>query len=1167
MVGIETPQKLFPEASPRMSRVDEELQTVRRQLDAEKRANEALKQGRDLWLNEMEHTLTTTRDALTMAEASRQPPQPRASSAPQSLGPAKAASVEQPQRLPQPPRSVSFEANGLPRHHRGGLTSPKAPSDPHAVSDTLAHTAFPQPETDADYHQATIDSLSLGAALYSPKQPAGDPPPAEAQPAPAAGGGCPLLLPLRRSSPSVASQAHAPSDMLSPPIVPADHPPAAAAEPAGAAFGRAAAPSVPVSEVGTLYRNGSCSFLPDRRSPSINRRSMSKPGSAVGGSGKALAALGPGYSESSPPRDIAEGYRAQWNVSPSGRTDTLAGVPWAVQTGSLHLQTPTSSVAQRSWQQFVDLVSQSAPQAPSHLAEASLGELKALMRSVGIADPIECARIEVYWRLLSLHRPGGAAAAAPVAAVAAKPKTRRPKAAAAAAAAAVTAASGGGCGTPRSRSGTAPRWGAHAADGAAAKGQQQRQRTSSAGPRNRSNSTGGGAARASGNRGTAGNNSSSANANANGEGVQQQNPNKRRSASASLAGRRSWAPVEHPRPFVVEPVKRGPHLSRRQRLGHDGGAAAGACDPNDTPSEQYQWYAHLGKGACGVKPALRTFVKGGGGPTSSPQAASTARSSSQPLWYLPSGCPGDMPSHFSGPKPPQKLRTFAGCPVAGDVTSEPSHRRAKNATAACGHPHHERDTWLSVMEGVNPEPTPRRALRTQPQPPPGGACDEVSKPEGLRVDAAQKQLSRPEWQACGAGEPGGCSDGGGGKKCLPRGFGGALCEGLAAAAGAGDRAGIRTAVQGSELRAEAGAAGGNPNPSAGSAVVNDRRADRPQGVRIADAACKASHHSETIVLGGGLPDLPRMEHAQPPPHIDTTRRVHSNADLHGEPDMQPHMERTARLQAIAEHQSHQRSPRFDERQNTTQQVVASPTAGTTQPHITHRSTPPPASDPASQTAAPPAPTACGAQPETTTPRELLSQAQPANPHAPLETVVPAQGGSSAPPDYPSPRAAQHPPSGDTSQAHLTPRPAAAAAHSLATTPSGPLRQIPSNTPHTAPSKAVLRARQEIAQARGAQLCCDVSEGSKENSVASRSRNPETLSTGSRSIATTTTGTEAPPAGLSSHNVEQLVPLRQQPKFRPTRTVTPPGRKITKHAQVPRCADLPYMRTFRPARFS
>eukprot|EP01059_Diplonema_ambulator_P006787 TRINITY_DN1638_c0_g1_i1.p1 TRINITY_DN1638_c0_g1~~TRINITY_DN1638_c0_g1_i1.p1 ORF type:complete len:724 (+),score=113.21 TRINITY_DN1638_c0_g1_i1:50-2221(+) len=62
----------------------------------------------------------------------------------------------------------------------------------------------------------------------------------------------------------------------------------------------------------------------------------------------------------------------------------------------------TSNVAKQAWNNFVKLASDTF--SDGELTLVSLETLKGLLKHYNIRDPIECARIEVYWRLLALQR-------------------------------------------------------------------------------------------------------------------------------------------------------------------------------------------------------------------------------------------------------------------------------------------------------------------------------------------------------------------------------------------------------------------------------------------------------------------------------------------------------------------------------------------------------------------------------------------------------------------------------------------------------------------------------------------------------------------------------------------------------------------------------------------
>ena len=65
-------------------------------------------------------------------------------------------------------------------------------------------------------------------------------------------------------------------------------------------------------------------------------------------------------------------------------------------------ESSTSNVAKQSWIRFCRVASDQFT--TSELALISLDCLKALLKHYSLKDPIECARIEVYWRLLSIQR-------------------------------------------------------------------------------------------------------------------------------------------------------------------------------------------------------------------------------------------------------------------------------------------------------------------------------------------------------------------------------------------------------------------------------------------------------------------------------------------------------------------------------------------------------------------------------------------------------------------------------------------------------------------------------------------------------------------------------------------------------------------------------------------
>eukprot|EP01060_Flectonema_neradi_P027198 TRINITY_DN36828_c0_g1_i1.p1 TRINITY_DN36828_c0_g1~~TRINITY_DN36828_c0_g1_i1.p1 ORF type:complete len:638 (+),score=76.29 TRINITY_DN36828_c0_g1_i1:129-1916(+) len=407
-------------------------------------------------------------------------------------------------------------------------------------------------------------------------------------------------------------------------------------------------------------------------------------------------------------------------------------------------ESSTSSVARQSWNRFCRVASDQFTN--TELAAVSLETLKGLLRHYSLRDPIECARIEVYWRLLSIQRETKAEElplkAAPSVASPAKVRS----------------------GTPT-----------------------------------------------------------------------------RKSVQRSGSGN-SFTPLEHPRPFEVTPLQKGPHLSRRGSLRH---GPARSCNPNRSTSSQYTWRTHSpgrsGIGSAGEKPSLRTY-------------SADSRSISQPVAYSPSSIPSNTPSS-SIPSKISRIKTFPEAPVAGSQTWESSKRSGKKTTDVC-------NSEIQAAQRKSPGPVAIKTFVEKQTVTDVTSTNTKSKNdfkgvkvnEGWRTDhlgisSVEIKNTQPAIR---------------GRKSVAQ---PAPTQEIIAPSGLKCLGGQLPAVS-------------DPNPNKSATFTSDRNAKSAQGLRVHAPHWSTSHHKETVQLGGKKPSSVRAEGVQPPEHVEVQRRLHDTADLH-----------------------------------------------------------------------------------------------------------------------------------------------------------------------------------------------------------------------------------------------------------------------------------------------
>ena len=425
----------------------------------------------------------------------------------------------------------------------------------------------------------------------------------------------------------------------------------------------------------------------------------------------------------------------------------------------------TSSVAKASWQKFVRLASDKF--SAQELVLISLETLKALMKHYQLRDPIECARIEVFWRLLAIHREGASQAASP------------PTAAA-------LAAHRDGTMSPARR-----------APGGVV-GSQKRSRSQTG----------------------------------------------------------SFVPVEHPRPFSVRPVAKGPHLSRRTSLKADSPRAA---DPNR--SVALAAAAAANAAASGAAPAEgRKSIRTYNGPSTFPSGApattgaaggglrsSSKRSRSAAAASVVPSCPAEPPSSFH-PAEKTGLRTYAQGQAGGPETTQ---ERALGGKRILQH--------AAPAEAA--APAPPRALRMVPQQEEAQRARRNGSPraEGLRVsqewrggrDSFGESLAVYRDSGCSVLNPT-CSVTGEG--LLARGrradHPAHACTSPTVHAVGGQTTPSAAAGLRVTSRGPAGTADPNPDPRNAAAIaISDRKGERGAGLKVNDSVWVHTNHAEQLSLG------------------------------------------------------------------------------------------------------------------------------------------------------------------------------------------------------------------------------------------------------------------------------------------------------------------------------